>query len=224
MCSPGVRHPFTLPSHTLPAQRTPGFQNGGLSTDARAALSLTPSPPTQTPRQPLGLLLFLAVAGVGLPAFTLGFELVTRATASDLFDPLPTPLHVLLVALVPLANDWLLWAISRQRLREHPVLARLHGLVMGLSLLYALLFLSITPLAVITIAFMGLGLLLALLVLVAADLPSTVTRLGLQAATREVPSERAAACGGCARSATRTCCCACATPARASRPIWWAVC
>ncbi len=192
-------------------------------------MSLTLSPPTQTPRQPLGLLLFLAVAGVGLPAFTLGFELVTRAAASDLFDPLPTPLHVLLVALVPLANAWLLWAISRLRLRVHPVLARLHGLAMGLSLLYALLFLPITPLAVIAIAFMGLGLLplapllsllaawgarrwvqrrlreqgqpplpgfgwsvlLALLVLVAADLPSTVTRLGLQAATREVPSERA---------------------------------
>lgn len=192
-------------------------------------MSLTLSPPTQTPRQPLGLLLFLAVAGVGLPAFTLGFELVTRAAASDLFDPLPTPLHVLLVALVPLANAGLLWAISRQRLRVHPVLARLHGLAMGLSLLYALLFLPITPLAVIAIAFMGLGLLplapllsllaawgarrwvqrrlreqgqpplpgfgwsvlLALLVLVAADLPSTVTRLGLQAATREVPSERA---------------------------------
>ncbi|HXT21127.1 MAG TPA: hypothetical protein VN923_10275, partial [Thermoanaerobaculia bacterium] len=46
----------------------------------------------------LALAIVLWIFGVALPATALIVELTTRMCAEELFDPLPTPLHVLLVA------------------------------------------------------------------------------------------------------------------------------
>src|SRR5687767_2566378 len=63
---------------------------------------------------PLGI--FFWLFGILLPLFTLGFELVTHACATDFFDPIPTWWHVLLVALVP-ASNLLVWARLRPTAR-----------------------------------------------------------------------------------------------------------
>lgn len=51
---------------------------------------------------------FILMAGVILPAFTLAYEAYTQASAQSFFDPIPSLLHGLLIALVPLANAWVL--------------------------------------------------------------------------------------------------------------------
>lgn len=168
----------------------------------------------------LSILLFLSLTGIALPAFTLGYELTTHASAQVLFDPVPTAFHGVLIALVPLSNAWLMWALTRDAPTAHPYLVHLQAFALGLSLFYALLYLPITPLAPFAVLIMGLGLLplapllsliagwkgrkllerrlreqgrgalpgvgrgmlLAVAVLIAADLPSTLTRVGLQRA------------------------------------------
>ncbi|HEX5738588.1 MAG TPA: hypothetical protein VFY22_08765, partial [Hydrogenophaga sp.] len=119
---------------------------------------------TTTPHAPrtlssLGFLLVLFLMGIALPAFTLGYELTTHASAQVLFDPVPTAFHGVLIALVPLSNAWLLWALTRDDPSAHPRLAHLQAFALGLALFYALLYLPITPLAPFAVLFMGLGLL-----------------------------------------------------------------
>jgi len=46
----------------------------------------------------------VALFGVVLPAFTLGFELTLRWCSTELFDPVPTLVHRVLVGVVPVAN------------------------------------------------------------------------------------------------------------------------
>ncbi|MFY0565288.1 VIT domain-containing protein [Archangium lansingense] len=102
--------------------------------------------------------LLVAVFGVVLPAFTLGFELTLRWCTSELFDPVPTVVHMLLVAGVPAANLLALVATSKRtpRLLRNTVI--INGMALGVSLVYALLFLPFTPVALIGVLFLGAGL------------------------------------------------------------------
>jgi hypothetical protein len=103
-----------------------------------------------------GALLFF---GVLLPAFTLGFELYTHWCAGTFFDPLPTWLHVLLVAVVPLANlaAWVNSTHWPERARRAVWIAS--GAAFGISLFYTGLFAPMMPFAAIGILFVGMGLL-----------------------------------------------------------------
>jgi hypothetical protein len=98
------------------------------------------------------------VAGVFFPAFTIGFELLTRMCANALFDPLPSLGHLAAVVAVPAINLrlWLSWradaAIGRGWIFAG---AGASAVAAG----YTLLFAPIYPLAVIGILFAGLGLL-----------------------------------------------------------------
>lgn len=102
---------------------------------------------------------FIVLFGILLPAITLAVELHTGMCAEVFFNPLATLGHVLLVAFVPLANLLALIGSSRQWTRWRTPLLWANGAVLGISLVYMLVFLPITPIAVIAIIAYGMGLL-----------------------------------------------------------------
>ncbi|MSU57760.1 MAG: PEP-CTERM sorting domain-containing protein [Pedosphaera sp.] len=96
--------------------------------------------------------------GVVLPVITLLFELFTSMSAGILFDPMPSWLHVALVALVPVAN-FLVWRAARRKNARHArLLGWLNGAALGIAVYYAALYLPFTPIAGIGMIFYGLGL------------------------------------------------------------------
>jgi hypothetical protein len=99
----------------------------------------------------------IALFGILLPALTLCIELGNGMCAEAFFDPIPTLGHVLLVAMVPLANLAALIGASSSALRSRRLLLWLNAMAMGVSLVYAVAFLPITPIAVIAIIAMGMG-------------------------------------------------------------------
>ena len=125
--------------------------------------------------------------GVVLPLVTLGVELTTRMSAETFFDPLPTWLHVLLVALVPAANAAAWWAARRESPRHLRRIALANGAAIGVALFYTILFLPLTPIGLIAISFYAMGLLplTPLFALVAAfRLRFSLARLAGQPCTR----------------------------------------
>ncbi|HYH98550.1 hypothetical protein [Hyalangium sp.] len=103
---------------------------------------------------------FLAWAlGVVLPAVTLVIELHSRMCAETFFDPLPTLVHVLLVACVPVASAVGLIATRVRTPRLLSAALILNGMAIGISALYSAIFLPLLPLAVIAVFFAGMGLL-----------------------------------------------------------------
>lgn len=96
--------------------------------------------------------------GVLLPLGTLGFELVTGLCAGELFDPMPTLLHLVLVALVPACNFFVWSSFTRAHTRPR-VLAFANGIAIAVAALYSILFLPLLPFAAVAIMYFGLGLL-----------------------------------------------------------------
>ena len=99
--------------------------------------------------------------GVALPLGILALELLAGFCAETLFDPIPTGLHALLIALVPIANAWALLAARPQydSERSFRIAGRLNGLALGISAYYALQFALVTPFAFVALIFFGAGLL-----------------------------------------------------------------
>ncbi len=129
----------------------------GLSTPPSQAQD--PSPPLKGRSKKSWLWLILrAVLGVLLPFGTLLFEWAEHPSADDLLDPIPTPFHILLIALVPLTNALGLWFFERS---SHPLprwFAWMLSASLGISGAYAVAYAPITPLAAFGIVFYGLGL------------------------------------------------------------------
>jgi hypothetical protein len=101
---------------------------------------------------------FVFVLGVVLPVATLFFELISGMSAGVLFDPLPSWLHVALVALVPAAN-FFVWRAARQKDPRHArLLGWLNGVAFGIASFYALLYLPFSPFAAFGLIWFGLGL------------------------------------------------------------------
>ena len=93
------------------------------------------------------------------PLFTIGFELFTQMCAESLFDPMPTIFHKILLLIVPLAN-FLVWKQLRsKRILNIRSLMLLCTISIGVSGFYTLIFLPVTPFAVVGIIFFGYGLL-----------------------------------------------------------------
>lgn len=115
--------------------------------------------PAAAPPAKRGMHLLFLFAGVLLPAFTLGFECVTHLSGQSTVDPIPGVWHILLIASVPLSNllTWL--ALLRGAVSRSRQLIRLNAFAMGVALFYTLIYLPIMPLAVVGIAFFGMGLL-----------------------------------------------------------------
>lgn len=121
---------------------------------------------------------------VVLPLVAIGVELSTRMCAEELFDPLPTAFHVVLVFVVPLANLAALLALRRapnartSNVRVWRVVRFGNGLAIGVAAYYALLFLPLTPISVLFVIYYGLGLLSL------APLINVICGLGLWRALR----------------------------------------
>lgn len=129
---------------------------------AGAAPAQSPAPPANPPaggsvraKVSASALLFF---GVLLPLGTLAFEFFTGACAGLLFDPIPGLAHLVLIALVPLINLAVWVAVLREDLRWRTWLGWANGFAIGVAAVYALLFLPVTPFAVIGILYLGFGL------------------------------------------------------------------
>lgn len=132
-------------------------------------------------RHPVKTVWFIALMGVLLPVVALVVEATFRFCQGAFFDPLPTFYHGMLIAMVPLANALLVKALVTEHPALPPALARLHAFALGVSLLYAILFLPLTPFAPLAIIWFGFGFLplAPLLSLVAALLGrKAIKRMG----------------------------------------------
>lgn len=101
--------------------------------------------------------------GIILPLLALGTELITHICLdSGLPDPLPTPIHALLIAVVPLFNFYA-WRSSRDK-KGLPLkwLGFLGGIALSTAIFNSILLSMVTPYALIGFAyiiFFGIGLL-----------------------------------------------------------------
>jgi hypothetical protein len=121
------------------------------------------APPTPSVRPKTGFTRKVSAAalllfGTILPLGTVVFEYLTGACAGALFDPIPTYGHILLVTLVPLFNLAAWVAVYRGEHRWRTALGWANGFSIGIALVYALLFVPVTPFAVIGVFFYGGGL------------------------------------------------------------------
>ncbi|MGJ8640430.1 MAG: VIT domain-containing protein [Opitutaceae bacterium] len=94
--------------------------------------------------------------GVILPAFTLGFEIVTGFSAEIYINPIPTPLHAVAVGMIPLLILFTIVRLARgtaiSRIDFH-----LNSLCLAITTAYALAYLPISPFACVGIIVYGLG-------------------------------------------------------------------
>jgi len=102
---------------------------------------------------------FIVLFGILLPSVTLYLEFTQAMCASVFFDPIPTLAHAVAVALVPFANLAALIGFHSRQTRLRRPLLWLNGAAIGISLVYSLLFLPLTPFGLIAIIFWGMGLL-----------------------------------------------------------------
>lgn len=103
-------------------------------------------------------LIIRAFLGVLLPLGTLILEWAERPSASELLDPIPTPFHILLIALVPVTNALGLWFLERSAQPLPRWFAWMLSASLGISGAYAVAYAPITPLAAFGILFYGVGL------------------------------------------------------------------
>lgn len=97
--------------------------------------------------------------GVLLPAVTFGIEIQTRLCATEWFDPLPTPFHVVAVVLVPVMNALVLVQLARVNGPPPRWMRWGQSLSVAVAAVYALIFLPPVPIGVLAIVFFGMGLL-----------------------------------------------------------------
>lgn len=102
---------------------------------------------------------FIICAGILLPLLTLIVELTMNLCADAFFDPIPTLWHVLIVGFVPLANAQILWSLRRNKFERATFLAWISAISAGASIFYSLIFLPISPFALLGIIYFGIGLL-----------------------------------------------------------------
>ena len=123
------------------------------------AAPLRPAPRSLHPKLIPGGMLSTVVFGILLPICALCFELST-GMARDIIDPIPTVAHAVAIGFVPFAHFAALLALRAFRFRPSLRLAaHFNSAACAIALVYALLFLPITPFAFIAILMIGLGLL-----------------------------------------------------------------
>lgn len=112
-----------------------------------------PSPPRKKPGTSL------IITGVILPSVAILIEITTRICAEEIFDPLPTVWHKILVIATPLANLLVIYELRRDRAEYHWRLGLANGLAVAVSAFYTILYLPLMPIALVAIVFYGLGIL-----------------------------------------------------------------
>lgn len=101
---------------------------------------------------------FLFFAGILLPAFSILIETTTHWCANVFFDPIPTVWHVLIVIFVPVANFQVWRAVNKGETERPKLLAYANAFVVAISVFYTIVYLSITPIAVVLLV-IGIGIL-----------------------------------------------------------------
>ena len=94
----------------------------------------------------------LFIFGVVLPIYTLLFEAMTGMCASSFFDPIPTLLHVALVALVPLSQFLVARDLKREGEQPRSLPQFLLGAGILVSAVYTGLFLTVMPIVAMYLA------------------------------------------------------------------------
>lgn len=95
--------------------------------------------------------------GILLPLLTLMVELGTDGCAELFFNPIPTLGHMVLIALVPVANSFaLIYADPESKERGWRWGMRLNGMGLGITAIYGLMFIPLIPMGVIGLLY-GLG-------------------------------------------------------------------
>src|SRR5262252_5650047 len=125
--------------------------------------SLAPLESKPSSAQPPGISGFgtalVVVFGILLPTITILVEALLHMCAEAWFDPLPTVGHVFALATVPLAGAFAIWALRRRDGAHIDSIVFAQAFAVAVSAVYALIFAPMTPIAVLAIAFVGLGLL-----------------------------------------------------------------
>src|SRR5262249_9499309 len=102
---------------------------------------------------------FLIFTGLVLPSVAILVEMASGICAKMFFDPLPTVWHKILVITVPLANLLVIHGLWWNDAEYHRRLGLANGLAVAISTFYTIIYLPITPLALVALLFAGLGLL-----------------------------------------------------------------
>ena len=101
---------------------------------------------------------FAFFAGVIMPTLSITVEATTHICAGVFFDPIPTIWHLMLVIFVPLAQLQVWFAIRRRAADRLGPAGLLNALVIGVSVLYSIVYIPLLPIGVLALLF-GLGLL-----------------------------------------------------------------
>ena len=121
--------------------------------------TLPTSPSPVVPKLSTLSTVLIVLCGIVMPAITSLVEALLHMCADGFFDPLPTVGHVFAIATVPLANAFSLWALHRRDGAHLDAVIFAQAFAVAVAAVYALMFVPITPLAVVAILFFGLGLL-----------------------------------------------------------------
>jgi len=161
--------------------------------------SLAPIEANRSPAPPPGISGFRAalviVCGIVLPTITILVEALLHMCAESFFDPLPTVGHVFALATVPLAGVFALRTLWRRDGAQIDAAVFAQAFAVAVAAVYALIFAPMTPVSVLAIAFVGLGLLpLAPLLSLLAGL-SALSALRRQRAALGRPARRLAWAG-----------------------------
>lgn len=114
-----------------------------VSTDQESTTPFSLPPPPRKHAGKLGRFLLMLIAVV-LPIYTLALESIFRLCAGSFFDPIPTLLHVFLVALLPAANLCAIRAVRGKRPANGAV-GFLLGSALVIGTVYSILFIPIAP-------------------------------------------------------------------------------
>ncbi len=107
-------------------------------------------------REPQPLLVFAALV---LPSIAVFIELTLGVCAQTFFDPAPTVWHKVLVIATPPANFLVMRGLWWSDGEYHWRLGLANGLATAVSAFYTIIYLPITPLALVMVLFFGFGLL-----------------------------------------------------------------
>lgn len=123
-------------------------------------LEMNTTAPTQTEERPFkqGRIISHFLFGVFLPAFALGFEIVTGLSDEIFINPIPTMLHATVVGIVPCIIALHIVRLARRQSVKQIDLY-INSICMAITAVYSVIYIPISPFAAMGIAFYGLGLL-----------------------------------------------------------------
>ena len=141
-----------------PAVGASGDGTVAIADPAPPTLPGVPSDPPRSRLRRISVEVLLGLFGVLLPLGTIGLEWTQRLSALELIDPIPTPIHGILLLLVPAVYALGLWFRSRRPGSAPGFYPWLLAVALGVSGAYAVAFAPAYPFALLGVLFFGLGL------------------------------------------------------------------